>query len=204
MNQQINLYQPIFRKERKILSFGALVYACVMVAATLLAISGYGWWQAMALQREIGILEAQHKGQVAQLERITREVTKRVSADHTQNEILNLEKELQAERYILSVLDGKQLRNIKGFSAYFQSFSRQIIQGMWLTGFTVAKGGKTVEIRGSSLEPGLVPQFVQGLSNETRLKGTRFSVLQMLREEIEYQWVDFVLSAGDEEAGGAT
>jgi hypothetical protein len=68
---------------------------------------------------------------------------------------------------------------------------------MWLTGFDVAQGGQSIQIRGSSVEPELVPQFLKRLSSETQLSGTEFSVFQMLREEIEMQWVDFVLSAGD-------
>lgn len=196
MNQQINLFQPMFRKERKILSFNAVVQVCLIIMAALAAISAYSGWQARSLKHSLVALSAQHQQRLVQLENITRESSALQSKDTTQSEIQRLEQELNAERQILSQLDGKHLRHIKGFSSYFESFSRQIVNGMWLTGFDVAQGGQTVEIRGSSVEPELVPQFLQGLSNESQLSGTQFSVLQMLREDVNYQWIDFVLSTG--------
>lgn len=196
MNQQINLFQPIFRKERKILSFIAMVQICVIVLAALAAISGYSWWQTVSLKRDLAGLKQQHQIRLAQLARTTREIAKLHREDQSQSEIDRLEQELRAERHILAVLDGKQLRQIKGFSSYFESFSRQVVNGMWLTGFDVAEGGQSVQIRGSSTEPALVPRFLQGLSREKQLQGTEFSVLQMLREQDNYSWVDFVVSAG--------
>lgn len=196
MNQQINLFQPIFRKQRKILSFVAMVQICLIVFAALLAISGYSWWQTVSLKQHLAGLKQQHNERLAQLDKVTREVAKMKNKDLSQTQIQRLEQELKAERHILSVLDARHLRGIKGFSSYFESFSRQVVQGMWLTGFDVANGGLSVQIRGSSTEPDLVPEFLKGLSKEKQLQGTQFSVLQMLREKDDMSWVDFVVSAG--------
>ena len=196
MNQQINLFQPIFRKERKILSFVTMVQICLIVIAALLAISGYSWWQTLSLKHNLVDLKQQHQSRLAQLNKVAHEVAKMKNRDQSQSQISRLERELEAERHILAVLDGRHLRQIKGFSSYFESFSRQVVQGMWLTGFDVADGGQSVQIRGSSTEPELVPRFLQGLSKEKQLQGTEFSVLQMLREKDDLSWVDFVVSAG--------
>lgn len=202
MNQQINLFQPLFRKERKILSFSAIIQVCLIIVAAFTAISAYSMWQVRGLQHNLDRLSAQYQQRLAQLEGITREANTLQVNNTTQSEIQRLEQELNAERRILSLLDGKHLRHIKGFSSYFESFSRQIVNGMWITGFDVAQGGQSVQIRGSSIEPELVPQFLQGLSNERQLSGTQFSVLQMLREDMNYQWIDFVLSTGIIETQG--
>lgn len=196
MNQQINLFQPMFRKERKILSFNATLQVCLIVVAALAAITTYSVWQTQAMKHTVATLATQHQARLAQLEKITREASTLQAKDNTQNEIQRLEQELNAERQILSRLDGKRLRHIKGFSSYFESFSRQVVNGMWLTGFDVMQGGQSIQIRGSSVEPELVPLFLQGLAQESQLSGTQFSVLQMLREEVNYQWIDFVLSTG--------
>lgn len=196
MNQQINLFQPIFRKERKILSFVAMVQICLVVVAALLAIGGYGVWQSLTLKHQLVSLKQQQQQRLVQLNKATQEVAKLKNKDQSQTQIVRLERELEAERHILSVLDAKHLRGIKGFSSYFESFSRQVVQGMWLTGFDVENGGQAVQIRGSSTEPDLVPRFLQGLSKESQLRGIEFSVLQMLRVKDNLTWVDFVVSAG--------
>lgn len=196
MNQQINLFQPIFRKERKILSFVAMIQICLIVIAAFLAMTGYSWWQTLSLKHHLAGLKHERGVRLAQLNKVTLEVAKMKNQDQSQSQIQRLEQELKAERHILSVLDAKHLRGIKGFSSYFESFSRQVVQGMWLTGFDVADGGQSVQIRGSSTEPDLVPQFLKGLSKEKQLQGTEFGVLQMLREHDDMRWVDFVVSAG--------
>ena len=100
MNQQINLFQPIFRKERKILSFDAMLQVSVIAVLALAAISGYSGWQTQGLEKDIATLQIQHGQRIAQLEVITRESVKLQSEDQTQKEITLLEQELEAERHI--------------------------------------------------------------------------------------------------------
>ena len=45
--QQVNLYQPIFRKQKKVFSARALVQAVVLVAVALGGIFGYSRWQGV-------------------------------------------------------------------------------------------------------------------------------------------------------------
>ena len=53
MNQQINLFQPIFRKERKVLSFEALIQISGIMIVALAALYGYGSWNNIGLAKEI-------------------------------------------------------------------------------------------------------------------------------------------------------
>ena len=58
MSQQINLYQPIFRRERKVFSAATIAQATLVVAAGLAAIYGYASWKMRGLNREVAMLEA--------------------------------------------------------------------------------------------------------------------------------------------------
>ena len=53
----------------------------------------------------------------------------------------------------MAALKGGAFGNQQGFAEYLRAFSRQSVNGLWLTGFTIAGSGE-LEIRGRVLEPG--------------------------------------------------
>ena len=195
MNQQINLFQPIFRKERKVLSFEALIQISGIMIVALAALYGYGSWNNIGLAKEISGLKKQHDERITMLERVSREAASRTNNAEVEKEIQRLEAELAAERYIVSLLGEGQLSKGLGFSEYLEIFSRRVVQGMWISKFTVFDGGQHMLIKGGTLSADLLPQFLQGLSHEPSLTGMEFTVLQMAREESNRAWIDFVLSS---------
>jgi hypothetical protein len=195
MNQQINLFQPIFRKERKLLSFETMLQICAVVLIALAGLYAYGWWHTQQLNGDVARLQKQHQKRLAQLERVSREASKRPAQTQVQDEIARLQAELKAERYILSLLDGDEVGQATGFSEYLQIFTRRVVQGMWLKEFVVYDGGDHMLIRGGSVSADLVPKFLKGLSQEPQLQGMHFSVLQMARDKPNKSWIEFVLSS---------
>jgi hypothetical protein len=195
MNQQINLFQPIFRKERKILSFEALIQIRGIMIAALAALYGFGTWSNSGLATEVSGLKKQHDERIAMLERISRQAANRSDGGEVEKEIQRLEAELAAERYIVSLLGEDKLDKALGFSEYLEIFSRQVVQGMWISKFSIFEGGKHMLIKGGALSAELVPLFLQGLSEEPSLAGLEFTVLQMAREESNRAWIEFVLSS---------
>jgi hypothetical protein len=200
MNQQINLFQPIFRKERKVLSFAALVQFSGIMLAALAALYGYGIWSNSRLTIDISGLKKQHDERIKMLERVSREAANRSGGDEVEKEVQRLEAELSAERYIVSLLGKDKLDKSLGFSEYLEIFSRRVVQGMWISKFSVFDGGKHMLIKGGALSAELLPLFLQGLSKEPSLTGMEFTVLQMARDESKQAWIEFVLSSKELES----
>jgi Tfp pilus assembly protein PilN len=198
INQQVNLFQPIFRKERKLLSFKVLVQGCAAVAVGLAMLFGWSLQQTQQMETEL----AQLKRQQSQFSTKLTEVSARLASMKTdtapQLALASLEKELVARQKVVSALQRVKDSYSKGVSAYLESFSRQAPKGVWLTGFTVQAGGEGLVIRGSSLSPALVPTFLQQLSSENALRGTEFGLLQIQREKPDASYVDFTVFTGDE------
>jgi hypothetical protein len=200
MNQQINLFQPIFRKERKVLSSAAFVQICGIMIAALAALYGYGSWSNSGLTIEIRGLKKQHDERITMLERISRQAANSSNGDEVAQQIQRLEAELAAERYIASLLGKDKLDKALGFSEYLEIFSRRVVQGMWISKFSIFDGGEHMLIKGGALSAELVPLFLQGLSEEPSLAGLEFTVLQMAREESNRAWIEFILSSKELEA----
>jgi len=204
INQQVNLFQPIFRKERKLLSFRVLIQACaaVLVVLTLM----YGW--SVQQTHQMGADLAQLKKRQTQFSTQLAEVSVRLAGMKTdtapQLALASLEQELAARQKVVSALKRVKNSYTRGVSNYLESFSRQAPKGMWLTGFTVQAGGEGLVIRGRSLQAALVPTFLQQLSSENTLSGTEFGLLHIQREKPGAHFVDFTVYTGTEPPQAST
>ena len=65
--QQVNLYQPIFRKQRQVFSAPTLAQAAALIVVALLGLYGFGRFKLTGLEVELGQLEAREKALTAQL-----------------------------------------------------------------------------------------------------------------------------------------
>ncbi|HHI92865.1 MAG TPA: hypothetical protein ENK04_05010 [Gammaproteobacteria bacterium] len=198
INQQVNLFQPIFRKERKLLSFRVLIQTCAAVLVVLIMM--YGWSVQQTQQMETDL--AQLKKRQTQFSTQLAEVSVRLAGMKTdtapQLALASLEQELAARQKVVVALTRVKDSYTRGVSNYLESFSRQAPKGVWLTGFTVQAGGEGLVIRGRSLQAALVPTFLQQLSSERALSGTEFGLLQIQRKEPDARFVDFVVYTGTE------
>ena len=182
MSQQVNLYQPIFRKEEKKFSTLAMLQAMGLVVAGVVAIYAFTWWQIGALKSELKRTEQHHatatKRLVEATERFGQRATGRNSLD---SEITRLEGEIVAKQRIQEILQRGMFSNTHGFSDYFVSFARQYTPGVWLTGFDITGAAEQMTLAGRSTNPELVPRYMQKLSAEKTLSGIVFRVFQMNR-----------------------
>lgn len=200
INQQVNLFQPIFRKERKLLSFRVLLQASGVVVLALLLMYGWGAWQTRTLRADLAQLQGQMAQRTETLSALGTQLAQGQAQSGPQQELARLEREMEARQKVVNTLTQVRESYTEGVSGYLESFARQTPKGLWLTGFTVQGGGEGLVIRGSATKPELVPSFVQQLASETTLAGTRFGLLQIQRED-QKATVDFVLYTGSEPPG---
>lgn len=196
--QQVNLFQPIFRKERKLLSFRVLWQACAAVLVVLMMMYGWGMQQTLQMKAELAQQEKQQQLFTQQLGEVSAKLAEMKTDTVPQLMLANLERELVARQKVVDALTRVRDTYTQGVSTYLESFSRQMPKGVWLTGFTVQAGGDGLVIRGSSLKPELVPTFLDKLSTENTLVGTQFALLQIQRETPDTTFVDFTVTTSTE------
>ena len=61
MHQQINLFQPVFRKQQKVFSARTLAQIAAAVLVLLLAILGHVRWSLASMGRSAEALQQQHE-----------------------------------------------------------------------------------------------------------------------------------------------
>lgn len=177
MSEQVNLFNPLFRRRELRLSGFNLVPAAL---ATLLLSLLY--WQWMGKEDEV--LRATRERNVKTLAAAQERVQKlsphlgpEERAKLLAGQIRQAEEKLALTQVVLAQLEGGSLGNTTGYSENLRAFARQIGDGVWLTGFSLA--GRDANIRGGALRPELLPAYMQRLSQEKSFQGQSFSALDM-------------------------
>lgn len=179
MSQYINLLGPAFRKQRLVLTLGRTLALVGVTAVVMAGMMLYDQHRIEGVREELASAQGLMKAQNV--------YTSRLKGDGAQKgntvldgDIQRLETDLKSARDSMAVLEGGALGNRDGFARYMQAFSRQSIDGLWLTGFSVGGGGD-VTIQGRVIRAELVPTYIQRLNGEPALKGREFSALEMHR-----------------------
>ncbi len=182
MYQQINLYQPIFRKQRQIFSAVTMAQALAAVAIALLGIYGYGVATVGALETEVVQLEGRERALTTQLMRIDPALNDNRRAE-LEAELKRLNATLLDQQQLIDVLREQPLGETAGFSEQLAALARQRTPELWLTELAVDGGSGAIELKGRSLQPELVPEYMQRLGTEPALAGQRFDRFEIGRDE---------------------
>lgn len=83
---------------------------------------------------------------------------------------------LESSIQIRDFLSETQLGNVDGFSEYFKDLSRAAFDGISVTEFAFANGGRQVRMSGQALDSAMVPRYVDNIEmGKSPLRLQRFS-----------------------------
>lgn len=174
MRQQINLYQPIFSRERKQLSAMTLISALGVVVVTLLGLSLYADQRVGQLSHEVEAM----RERAAQQEQVVAKVSELQASQGNPAEIearvKHLTETVAARKRALSVLQAGAAGQTIGFAARLEALARRHVDGLWIDRLVLSGTNGSMTLHGATLDPGTVPVYLQGLAHERALAGTRF------------------------------
>lgn len=194
MNQQINLYQPMFRRQKKVFSAIAMVQILVVLVLVLAVFYGYSWWSLQPFEQELAKVESDQRRLQGELDRLQVAASARTKSQLLEDEVQHLSRELEQKQRVARMISDGQFGNREGFAQLLEGLARQHISGLWLTRVSLAKGGKQLALRGKANSSELVPLYIQQLSNEPAFSGMSFNVLEISRSDEEPGIVEFNMS----------
>lgn len=206
MSQQVNLYQPVFRKQKRKFSAMAMLQAMTIAVLGIGLLYGYTFWQVRQLRAEVTQTDKQLANMMKKMEETTRQFGERLQSKDLQMDVQRLQGQLAEKQRLQQVLQSAQF-NTQGFSDYFIAFARQHIPGVWITGLEITGAADQLTLSGRSTNPELVPRYLQKLSAEKRLSGIEFRTFQMSRGGADAKggatpYVDFMAKTADPVAPG--
>lgn len=179
MSQQINLFNPDFCKRRELFTALMLAQALAVLLLVLVGAYSYQFYQLQTFSKQASELTAQVEKERLRLVQVSGEYAPRPRSVALEKQISELEQQLKGEEAVLDVLQGGSLGNTQGYSSYLRAFARQIVNGLWLTDFSIRGAGKDMVIGGRTMRPELVPAYIQRLNQETVIQGGSFTALEM-------------------------
>lgn len=183
MSQQINLFNPIFLKQKKIFAALPMAEALGVIVAGALLLTWYASYRVTQLEQEASAGKAMLAAREQKLVKANAQFAPRAPDPRLDKELSEAEAELQALHDVSSVLRGGALGNTAGYAEYFRAFARQNINGLWLTGVTIDGAGNDIGVQGRAMQATLIPSYIARLTAERVMHGKTFASLDIARPE---------------------
>lgn len=181
MSQQINLFNPIFLKQRKIFTAVHMAQTLGLVVAGTLLVATYGAIKTSQLEAHAQAGKTAATAAEARLAQVAAEFPPKQRSKELEAELVRKQEELKSLHEVQAILERGELGNTAGYSEYFRALARQSVPGVWLTGLNVVGAGKEIELEGRALQPELVPGYIQRLTREAVLQGKTFGSMEIAR-----------------------
>lgn len=179
MSQQINLFNPIFMKQKKYFSVVTMLQALGLIVLGSALFYAYAVYQVAQLSKQADEMGKRYVAEQARLVNFSNEFSLQRSGQMVEDELKQLEAQAKAQDVVLATLKSGVIGNTDGYSEYMRAFARQSINGLWLTAFDITGDGAQMSLSGAVVNPQLVPSYIQRLSKEKVMHGKTFSTLQM-------------------------
>ena len=190
--QQINLYQAILHQPQEVLPITQVAKLLIGMLILLGMVNVFQVWFAKRSDATLSELRAEQQTILATVQTLNQEITARNDTEKITAQLADLDKELQNKQQVFQLLSNKRFGNVDGFATQFSGFARQHIDGLWLTELYIHEGGEKLNIRGTTIQPELLPRYLQRLSKEPIFHGVEFKTFVMQRDK-EHSQVNFDL-----------
>lgn len=177
MSYYINLYDPALLRHRQWLTAANLLFALVLILVVML---GWGAWariHASGLADQAATIEGRLKAAREESVALASQLASHKS-DPKLEQAVAAQRELLAVRRNILVALGQGIATAPtGHADYLRGLARQSVADLWLTGFAVSPEGARMEIRGRTLDPALLPEYIRRLNAEPAFRGRHFAAL---------------------------
>jgi Tfp pilus assembly protein PilN len=194
MNQQINLYQLQFRRQKKLFSAMTMIQVCAIFLFISVSIYSYSYISLQPLEGQLSTLQTNLAELNDELTLLQAQLPGESGSRLLENEITRLSNELSRRQRVADMLSNRIIGNIDGLSGYLEVLARQHVEGAWLTKISVASGGEVLSLEGRTQSSELVPIYLDRLATEPLLDGMAFNVMEMTRPDTPTNFFEFLVS----------
>lgn len=191
--QQVNLYQPILRKQEKVFSAKTMLQGNLLVLLGLILLFSYTAVQTRNMQTQLTQVRQQHDEQMKQLATLTAQYPPKEKDNSIKGRIEQAQAQLQHERKLLVAVEQLGLDGDSGFFEHLSGLARQDLPQLWLQRIYLQSGNQ-VDLAGSAHQAEAVALYLQRLTEEKAFNGTAFQSVVIARQEEQAGQVSFTLS----------
>lgn len=181
MSQQINLFNPLFLKQKKYFSVVTMARAIAVLVSGLAIFYLYAVVQDGKLSQRAEESTRSYDLQKDRFIRVSAELAPGKIDTQLEQDLRAAEAAVAGRQNLLREMQTGVMGNTAGYSEYMRAFARQAVQGLWLTGIQIAEGGEQLALDGRALQPDLLPTYIRRLNGEAAMRGRPFESLTIAR-----------------------
>lgn len=181
MEQQVNLFHPIFRTPKTVFSLLAILQVLGVLLLGLGVLYMATQWKHQVLQNERSQLEARRAQATQRLQSLSDNLGPRQSDPQLAERVLELQALRQQKLESLQVLSQGNLDDSTGFASYLDGLAQRRIRGLWLNDILIDQGGRSLTLAGRTHHQALVPSYLELLAKEQVYAGKQFAELRLDR-----------------------
>lgn len=195
--QQINLYQQMFKPQRRSMVGPAIVAGFIVMCLLMVA---FVWFQNRSLatlQQRQQVAQQQNQQLLAELDVVQQKLSTLHPSALLLQKLLQTRQQLALRQPLLAQLE--QLSAEKNqVSESLEALARRPLEKMWFTSIHVAGAGNDLQLRGRAIDAEQLPELVRTLGQESVFARQQFSFLRLQRQDSGLY--DFTLSSEVEAA----
>lgn len=196
MTQQVNLYQPILRQQKRVFSSGNISLIVIGAIALMALLWSFNLWQLHDLELRLEEATQREATMATEVTRLTREMSNTQVSSKLKAEVEQLREEARVKEQLVNEVfsgDSADARLFgSGFVVALEALGRQRVDGLWMTRIEFRDAGGSVSFAGRTQHAEHVPALVRKLANEPALRQVSFRTVRVRRDEDAH--LAFVLS----------
>lgn len=187
IQQQINLYHPIFRREQKLFTAMTMVRAWAALLVLALLVTAFDAWQTHDLGGALRNATATLQAAQARLD----SAYSVFGIGRAQSELATLKRRERTLGHLSRFLRESRRAQI-GPAPVLLAVGASVVPGLWVTDFSLDRKKRALVLGGHSMHPSLVPVFLHRLVSEPTLLGYRFHGLTVTRQKRGHRYLSYV------------
>lgn len=170
--QEINLYQPVSKGVRGMLSARSTSLVFAIVGITLVGLWGFAWRQVDKLREAAQVVRNQQAAQAAMVAAQGPQLDG-LSDEELDALIAKLADSVDSKARAMDMLASESGAGPHGFATRLRAFGARHIDGIWLDRLMLGANVDAVSVSGTTLSADSVPRYLRSLAQDPALKGGR-------------------------------
>ena len=202
MSRQINLYSPVFRRQRK--PFSAIwSVAAFLITATLMS-TYYAF-----VDQQVRDLRSHRKDAELRLKQVRDQLVgagklaQKTNSKALEEQIAHAEALLKGRQELIGRLKSGEIGNRDGYSKFLLALARQHLEGVWLTSIEISGPRDDFAIQGRALRADLLSEYIKMLRKEEAFRGKPIGTLALRERELDPKG-DRISPTGSAQAAGVS